>query len=258
MPSSTQQSEMPLLSDEQLLRYSRQIMLPDVDIEGQQRLLASRVLILGLGGLGSPVSLYLASAGVGSITLVDDDHVDLSNLQRQIAHTQDRIGQSKVSSAAVSMRAINPDIEIFPLQQRIDKESLAILIESMDLVLDCSDNFSTRFALNQACFEAGVPLVSGAAIRFDGQVSVFDPRDMHSPCYQCLYPQGDDRALTCSESGVLAPLVGVIGAIQAMEAVKLLAHSGHPLTGRLLLLDGRRMEWREMRLVKDPQCPVCG
>lgn len=249
--------EISLLSDEQLLRYSRHIMLPDIEIEGQQRLLNSRVLILGLGGLGSPVSLYLASAGVGELWLVDDDVVDLSNLQRQIAHTQSRIGQTKVASAAQAMRAINPDVTIKQIEQRVDAENLVDLVQQVDLVLDCTDNFTTRFALNKACFQTGVVLVSGAAIRFDGQVSVFDPRDEQSPCYQCLYPEGDAAALTCAESGVLAPLVGVIGAVQAMEAIKLLAQAGRPLTGRLLLLDGRRMEWREMRLVKDPACKVC-
>ena len=257
MANNNHLDEMPLLSDEQLLRYSRHIMLPDIEIDGQQRLLNSRVLILGLGGLGSPVSLYLASAGVGELWLVDDDVVDLSNLQRQIVHAQARIGQSKVASAAQALQAINPDVKLKLIEQRVDADTLAALVSQVDLVLDCTDNFTTRFALNKACFQSGVPLVSGAAIRFDGQVSVFDPRDSQSPCYQCLYPEGDDAALTCAESGVLAPLVGVIGSIQAMEAIKLLAHAGKSLTGRLLLLDGRRMEWREMRLVKDPECNVC-
>ena len=246
-----------LLSDEQLLRYSRQIMLPDIDIDGQQRLLNSRVLIVGLGGLGSPVSLYLAAAGVGELWLVDDDQVDLSNLQRQIVHTTGRIGELKVDSAKLALQAVNPDVQVHALSQRLDAESMAELVTQVDLVLDCSDNFTTRFALNAACFDLGKPLVSGAAIRFDGQVSVFDPRNPESPCYQCLYPQGDDRALSCSESGVLAPLVGIIGSVQAMEAIKLLTGAGKPLTGRLLLLDGRRMEWREMRLSPEPQCPVC-
>lgn len=246
-----------LLNDDQLLRYSRQILLPDVDVEGQQRLLSSRVLILGLGGLGSPVSLYLAAAGVGELWLVDDDQVDLTNLQRQIVHTHDRIGMSKVASARQALQALNPDVSLHCIEQRLDADSLQAQIAQVDLVVDCSDNFSTRFALNAACFAAGVPLVSGAAIRFDGQISVFDPRNPQSPCYQCLYPQGDDAALTCSESGVLAPLVGVIGSMQAMEAIKLLSGAGKPLTGRLLLLDGRRMEWREMRLSADPDCPVC-
>lgn len=246
-----------LLSDEQLLRYSRQIMLPDIDIDGQLRLLNSRVLIVGLGGLGSPVSLYLAAAGVGELWLVDDDQVDLSNLQRQIAHTTERIGASKVDSAKLALQAVNPDVQVHALCQRLDAVSMAELVAKVDLVLDCSDNFTTRFALNVACFNAGKPLVSGAAIRFDGQVSVFDPRNSESPCYQCLYPQGDDQALSCSESGVLAPLVGIIGSVQAMEAIKLLAGAGKPLTGRLLLLDGRRMEWREMRLSPEPLCPVC-
>ncbi|MCD8512193.1 MAG: molybdopterin-synthase adenylyltransferase MoeB [Nitrincola sp.] len=246
-----------MLDDQQLLRYSRHIMLPDIDIEGQQRLLHSRVLILGLGGLGSPASLYLASAGVGELWLVDDDRVDLSNLQRQIAHTQGRVGQSKVASAAAAIEQINSEVRLRLIDQRVTGNELRDLVKAVDLVLDCSDNFSTRFALNKACFESGVPLVSGAAIRFDGQVSVFDPRQKDSPCYQCLYPEGDDAALTCAESGVLAPLVGVIGSIQAMEAIKLLTGAGKSLAGRLLLLDGRRMEWREMRLSKDPECLVC-
>lgn len=246
-----------LLNDSQLLRYSRQIMLPEIDIAGQQRLLSSRVLVLGLGGLGSPVSLYLAAAGVGELWLVDDDLVDLSNLQRQILHTHDRIGTSKVESAIQALQSINPDVKLNGIDQRVDAGALASLVDQVDLVLDCTDNFATRFALNAACFQASVPLVSGAAIRFDGQISVFDPRDPDSPCYQCLYSEGDDTALTCAESGVLAPLVGIIGSMQAMEALKILTSVGQSLTGRLLLLDGRRMEWREMRLSRDPACPVC-
>ncbi|WP_409524854.1 molybdopterin-synthase adenylyltransferase MoeB [Nitrincola sp. MINF-07-Sa-05] len=247
-----------MLSDDQLLRYSRHIMLPEVEVAGQEIWLNSRVLILGLGGLGSPVAAYLAAAGIGELVLVDDDEVDLSNLQRQILHGQDRIGMAKVESARCSLLALNPDIRITTLQQRLDGESLAQWVAQVDMVMDCTDNFTTRFALNRACFAAGVPLVSGAAIRFDGQISVYDPRTADSPCYQCLYGGGDDENLTCSESGVLAPLVGIIGAMQAMEGLKLLAGIGRPLTGRLLILDGRRMEWRELRLHKDPACPVCG
>lgn len=246
-----------VLNDQQLLRYSRQIMLQGLDLEGQERLLASRVLILGLGGLGSPAALYLAAAGVGELWLLDDDAVDLSNLQRQIAHTQERIGLSKVASAAQTLTALNPDVCLRLLHERADETRLAELAAQVDLVLDCSDNFSTRFALNRACFHARTPLVSGAAIRYDGQISVFDPRQAGAPCYQCLYPQGDDEQLTCSESGVLAPLVGIIGSMQAMEAIKLLGGVGESLCGRLLLLDGRRMEWRELRLSRDPACPVC-
>lgn len=247
-----------MLSDDQLLRYSRHIMLPEVEVAGQEIWLNSRVLILGLGGLGSPVAAYLAAAGIGELVLVDDDEVDLSNLQRQILHGQDRIGMAKVESARRSLLALNPDIRITTLQQRLDGETLAQWVAQVDMVMDCTDNFTTRFALNRACFAAGVPLVSGAAIRFDGQISVYDPRVADSPCYQCLYGDGDDENLTCSESGVLAPLVGIIGAMQAMEGLKLLAGIGRPLTGRLLILDGRRMEWRELRLHKDPACPVCG
>lgn len=247
-----------MLSDEQLLRYSRHIMLPEVDVAGQEIWQNSRVLILGLGGLGSPVAAYLAAAGIGELVLVDDDQVDLTNLQRQILHTQARVGMAKVESARHALLELNPDIRITTLQTRLAAEALNSQVVGVDLVMDCTDNFSTRFALNRACFAAGVPLVSGAAIRFDGQISVYDPRQADSPCYQCLYGEGDDENLTCSESGVLAPLVGIIGAMQAMEGLKLLAGVGRSLVGRLLILDGRRMEWRELALHRDPACPVCG
>ncbi len=246
-----------MMNDAQLLRYSRQIMLPEVDIDGQQRWLDSRVLIVGLGGLGSPASIYLASAGVGHLVLVDDDSVDLTNLQRQIVHNSERVGQPKVESARQTLAALNPEIRIDTLAQRLEGDALREQVAAADLVLDCSDNFATRFALNRACFAAGTPLVSGAAIRFDGQISVFDPRQAESPCYQCLYREGEEEQLSCSESGVFAPLVGIIGAMQAAEALKLLAGIGEPLTGRLLLLDGRRMEWRSLRLRRDRACPVC-
>lgn len=246
-----------MLSDQQLLRYSRQIMLPEVEIDGQEAWLNSRVLIVGLGGLGSPASIYLASAGVGHLVLVDDDQVDLTNLQRQIVHTTDRVGESKVESARQTLAALNPEIRIDTLAQRLEGEALTEQVQAADLVLDCSDNFTTRFALNRVCVETRTPLVSGAGIRFDGQISVFDSRVEGAPCYQCLYREGEDEELTCSESGVFAPLVGIVGATQAAEALKVLAGVGEPLVGRLLMLDARRMEWRSLKLRRDPACPVC-
>ncbi|WP_028469608.1 HesA/MoeB/ThiF family protein [Neptunomonas japonica] len=246
-----------MLSDDQLLRYSRQIMLPDVDIDGQERWLTSKVLIIGLGGLGSPVSLYLAAAGIGELVLVDDDQVDLSNLQRQVVHTTARIGMKKVDSAAQMLREINPDINIVTRAERLGAYALQALVAQVDLVLDCTDNFSTRFAVNQACVEHKKPLVSGAAIRMEGQIAVFQPGVDGSPCYQCLYTEGDDETLTCSESGVLSPLVGIIGSMQALEALKVLANIGTTLTGRLLLLDAKHMEWRSLKLKQDPACPIC-
>ena len=247
-----------MMQDQQLLRYSRQIMLPEVEIEGQEAWLNSRVLVIGAGGLGSPVAIYLAAAGIGTLVLVDDDEVDLSNLQRQIVHTTDRIGQPKVDSAKHSLQALNPTITVETIGQRLVGEALDQQVAQADLVVDCTDNFTTRFALNRACVAHKTPLVSGAAIRMEGQVAVYDPRHDDSPCYQCLYKEGDDENLTCSESGVLAPLVGIIGSVQAMEALKVLASVGTPLVGKLLLLDGRRMEWRTLKLRKDPACPVCG
>ncbi|MFC6671318.1 molybdopterin-synthase adenylyltransferase MoeB [Marinobacterium aestuariivivens] len=246
-----------MLSDEQLLRYSRQIMLPEVEIDGQEAWLKSRVLIIGLGGLGSPVAMYLAAAGVGELVLVDDDDVDLSNLQRQIIHHSGRIGSPKVESARETLTALNPEVGIQTLYERLSSQGLDELVETVDLVVDCSDNFSTRFAINRACFRHGRPLVSGAAIRLEGQVAVYDPRQPESPCYQCLYREGEEESLTCSESGVLAPLVGIIGSVQAMEALKVLAGIGKPLVGRLQLLDAHSMDWRTLKLKKDPSCPVC-
>lgn len=245
------------MNDEQLLRYSRQIMLPDVDIDGQEKLLAARVLIIGLGGLGSPVAMYLAAAGVGHLVLADFDAVDLTNLQRQIAHTSARIGVNKAVSAAQAARELNPDISLETIEQLLDSQSLAHQVQQADVVIDCTDNFQTRFAINAACVAAKVPLVSGAAIRLEGQVAVFDTRNGHSPCYRCLYEE-DNGDATCAANGVLAPLVGIIGATQALEAIKLLCDFGTSLTGRLLLLDARHMQWREIKLSKDPHCPVCG
>ena len=247
-----------MLDDAQLLRYSRQIMLPEVEIAGQQAWLESSVLILGLGGLGSPVAMYLAAAGVGKLVLVDDDEVELTNLQRQIVHGTGDIGNSKVASAAASLKEINPDVEVVTINQRLSETELETQISQVDLVLDCTDNFATRFGVNRACVKQQKPLVSGSAIRLEGQVAVFDPRLADSPCYQCLYRDGNDENLTCSESGVLAPLVGIIGSVQAMEALKVLASVGTPLVGKLLLLDARYMEWRSLKLKRDPQCQCCG
>lgn len=246
-----------MLSDEQLLRYSRQIMLPDVDINGQEIWLNSTVLIIGLGGLGSPVAMYLAAAGVGELILVDDDEVELSNLQRQIAHNTKRIGAPKVDSARNTIASLNPDTRVKALYERLDDDALNRLIATVDLVVDCTDNFTTRFAINRACFNNKKPLVSGAAIRMEGQVAVYDPLKPESPCYQCLYKEGSDEALTCSESGVLSPLVGIIGSVQALEALKVLASVGESLAGRLLLLDAKTMDWRSLKLRRDPECSVC-
>ncbi|MFT7186303.1 MAG: molybdopterin/thiamine biosynthesis adenylyltransferase [Pseudohongiellaceae bacterium] len=245
------------LNDDELLRYSRQIMLPNFDVAGQLALKNSRVLIIGLGGLGSPVSLYLAAAGVGCLILVDDDEVDISNLQRQIVHSEHNVGMSKVDSAADSLRQLNPTITIRTQAVRLEGVALLHALEQVDLVVDCTDNFATRFEINRACVAVKVPLVSGAAIRMEGQVSVFDSRNKDAPCYQCLYSDISDEQLTCSESGVMAPLVGIIGAMQAMEAIKLLSGTGQPLIGRLLLLDAMSMQWRSLKLKKDPACPCC-
>jgi molybdopterin/thiamine biosynthesis adenylyltransferase len=247
------------MNDEQLLRYSRHILLDEIGIEGQQKLLAARVLVIGAGGLGSPAALYLASAGVGHLTIVDDDDVDLTNLQRQIAHTTARVGQPKALSARESVAAINPDVQVTALVERAGEARLAELAAASDVVLDCTDNFATRHAVNRACVAARVPLVSGAVIRFDGQVSVFDPRSGEAPCYSCLFPQ--DQAfedVACSTMGVFAPLVGVVGATQAAEALKIVMGIGTPLAGRLLLLDGLRMEWTSIGVGRNAGCPVCG
>ena len=246
------------MNDQQLLRYSRHILLDEIGIEGQQRLLDGHALVIGAGGLGSPAALYLAAGGVGRLTIVDDDDVDLTNLQRQIMHTTERVGQPKVESARVALSQINPEVEVVALRERVQGERLLDLVRGADVVLDCSDNFATRHAVNRACVAAGVPLVAGAAIRFDGQIAVFDSRDPACPCYACLFPE-DSRfeEVACSTMGVFAPLVGIIGAMQAAESLKLLAHAGRPLAGRLLMLDGRAMEWTEIRTARDPGCPVC-
>lgn len=246
------------MNDEQLLRYSRHILLDEIGIEGQQRLLASHALIIGAGGLGSPAALYMASAGVGQITLVDDDEVDLTNLQRQIIHTMSRVGSPKVESAAASLAAINPEVRVTALRQRADAETLGSLVASADVVLDCSDNFSTRQAINRACVRHAKPLVAGAAIGFDGQISVYDSRHPGAPCYACLFPPDSQfEEARCATMGVFAPLVGVIGSMQAAEGLKLLLGLSGSLAGRLQMLDGRRMEWSEIVVQADSACSVC-
>ncbi len=245
------------MNDQQLLRYSRQIMLPQVDIEGQQKLLAANVLIVGAGGLGSPASIYLAAAGVGQITIYDNDVVDLSNLQRQIAHHTNDIGTDKVISTQNTLKKLNPDVKVIAVKQKLEAESLTKEVKNADVVLDCSDNFSTRFAVNSACVEHKTPLVSGAAIRFEGQIAVFTPGINDSPCYNCLYSDNGEEMINCSSNGVIAPITGIVGSIQAMEAMKLIMGIGKTLMGRLLLLDGLSMQWNEMKLRKNGLCPTC-
>lgn len=247
-----------MLSDDELLRYSRQILLKQIDIDGQLRLKNSRVLIVGLGGLGSPVALYLAAAGVGELHLADFDHLDLTNLQRQIAHDSASVGLHKVDSAMARLSALNPLVRLVPHRAAMDADSLGAAVAAVDLVLDCTDNFSVREAVNAACVAAKKPLVSGAAIRLEGQLSVFDPRVDSSPCYHCLYGRGSEAELTCSEAGVVGPLVGMIGSLQALEALKLLAGFGDPLIGRLLLVEAFSSRFRELRVRRDPACAVCG
>jgi molybdopterin/thiamine biosynthesis adenylyltransferase len=247
------------MNDDQLLRYSRHILLDEIGIEGQQRIVAGRALVIGAGGLGSPVALYLGTAGVGTLTLVDDDRVDLTNLQRQIAHRVSRIGQPKVASAAASVHEINPEVRIVALAERAGAERLDALVAEADVVVDCSDNFATRHAVNAACVHRRRPLVAGAAIGFDGQISVYDTRDVVAPCYACLFPPDSRFEETrCATMGVFAPLVGIIGTMQAAEALKLLAGVGTSLAGRLQMLDARTMEWNEVRMRRDPGCAVCG
>ena len=233
------------MKDEQLLRYSRQIMLPEMDVAGQQKLIDATVLIVGMGGLGCPAAMYLAAAGVGHLIIADDDVVELTNLQRQIAHSQSMIGEPKVVSAQQALMGLNPDLKISALQKRLEGAGLSEAVGRADLVVDACDNFTTRFAINAACIEKG-------------KVAVFDSHNPDSPCYQCLYTQGEDDDMSCSENGVMAPLVGIIGAVQAMEALKLLAGIGESLTGRLLLLDASTLQWREMRLPRDSSCGACG
>jgi len=247
------------VNDQQLLRYSRHILLPQIDVEGQRRLLKARVLVVGAGGLGSPAAMYLASAGVGTLVLADGDTVDLTNLQRQILHRNDAVGRSKAESGQDTLIDLNPECHIVPLVERLSGERLEQEIAAADVVLDCSDNFATRHAVNRACVNLRKPLVSGAAVRFDGQVSVFDTRQAKSPCYNCLFPEGQGvEEMRCAVMGVFAPLTGIIGSVQAAEALKVLIGCGETLTGRLLLLDGLAMEWRSIKVPRDPGCVVCG
>lgn len=246
------------MNDQQLLRYSRHILLPHLEYEGQQKLLDSRVMIVGLGGLGSPVALYLAASGVGKLLLVDDDEVELTNLQRQIVHHEASVGQLKTDSAAGTLRGLNNDIEIDCLALRPDAEKLGQLLKDIDVVVDCTDNFASRFLLNQRCKVSKTPLVSAAAIRWEGQVTVFDPRQPDAPCYRCLYDDnGANTPQSCAENGVLSPLLGLIGSIQAIETIKLLSGAGQSLAGRVLMIDALTLQIREMRLPQDPACPVC-
>lgn len=247
------------MNDHQLLRYSRHILLPQISYEGQAKLTQSHVLIIGAGGLGSPVALYLAAGGVGHLTIVDFDVVDETNLQRQIIHTTARVGLNKAQSAQQMIADLNPEVQVTALQAKLDAASVAEQIKLADVVVDCSDNFETRYLLNRICFAQKKPLVSGAAIGFDGQITVFDFRHAQSPCYECLFADnGDEDNLRCAENGVFSPLVGIIGATQAAEAMKLLMDIGHSLQGRLLLLDALTMQWRSLKLNKDPQCKQCG
>ena len=247
------------MNDDQLLRYSRHILLDDVGIEGQQRLVDSHVLVVGAGGLGSPVAMYLAASGLGHITIADHDVVDLTNLQRQIAHTTARVGHPKVESASQAMLALNPEVRVTTLAHKLDAAQLDACVPTVQVVVDCCDNFATRQAVNAACVKHKVPLVSGAAIRMDGQLAVYDARDDTSPCYACIFPPNEaPEEVRCATMGVLAPLVGVIGTMQAMETVKLLSGIGSRLTGRLQMLDGRGMAWSEVRLKRNASCPVCG
>ena len=246
------------MTDDQLLRYSRHILLNEIGVDGQERILAAHALVIGAGGLGSPAALYLASAGVGQITVVDPDVVDLTNLQRQIAHSMERIGQPKVDSVRTAMAGLNPQVQVHALAQRADAELLDTLVARADVVLDCCDNFATRHAVNAACVQHGKPLVSGAAIRLDGQIAVYDTRSPASPCYACVFPPTEAPEETrCATLGVLAPLVGIIGSLQAADALKLLTGAGIPLTGRLQMLDARTMDWTTLRTQRDAACPVC-
>ena len=258
MKSASDEDVSDGLNDQQLLRYSRHILLDEIGIEGQRKILGAHVLVIGAGGLGSPALMYLTSAGVGRITVVDNDSVDLTNLQRQIAHTEARVGQPKVNSAAHAMAALNSQVQVTALHLRADTEQLDALVAQSDVVLDCCDNFATRHAVNAACVKYAVPLVSGAAIQFDGQISVHDVRRANAPCYACVFP-ADELALeaSCATMGVFAPLVGVIGSMQAAEALKLLAEVGSSLAGRLQMLDARHMEWTEIRTHRNATCKVC-
>ncbi len=247
------------MDDALLLRYSRHLLLPELGLDAQDRFAAARIALIGMGGLGAPAAQFLAAAGIGRLTLCDPDRVDLTNLQRQILYATDDIDRPKVEAAAERLGAVNPHVTLDVRQQRVGADELAAIVAASDVVLDCSDNFATRHAVNRACVAAVKPLVSGAAIRFDGQVAVFDPRDEASPCYHCLFGEGEDlEEVRCATMGVFAPVVGIVGAIQAAEALKLVAHVGTSLAGRLLLFDALEMQWREVRVPRDASCPVCG
>lgn len=246
------------MNDEALLRYSRQIMLPDIDIAGQEKLLAASALIVGLGGLGSPAALYMAAAGFGRLVLADFDIVELSNLQRQIAHATDDIGRPKVESARDAILALNPHIDVACINERLDAASISRIITDIDVVLDGCDNFATRFMVNDACVATRTPLVSAAAIQMEGQIMVYDPNVANCPCYRCLYQDANDGQLNCAENGVAAPVVGIMGSLQAMEALKLVVGTGETLAGYLLVFDAKNMEWRKLKLPRNPQCPTCG
>lgn len=246
------------MNDDQLLRYSRQILLPQIDLAGQAKLQAAHVLILGVGGLGSPLAMYLASSGVGHLLLADPDRVELSNLQRQIVHDTAQLGQLKVESAAATLRRLNPDVRISTLPTRLDESALRTQIQQVDVVVDCTDNLDSRLLINGAAVAARKPLVSAAAIRWEGQISVFQPWLGENPCYQCWYGKIGSMEQTCSTNGVIAPLLGILGSMQALEVIKLLVGTGTSLTGRVLLFDGQAMEWLSMSLPRDPHCPVCG
>ena len=246
------------MNDEELLRYSRQIMLPEIEVEGQERMLNSQVLIVGLGGLGCPVAMYLAAAGVGHLVLADFDQVDLSNLQRQIAHTTARLGINKVDSANATIEALNPEVQVTCISTKLSSEVLRGEVEQADVVVDCTDNFTIRFEINEHCVATETPLVSGAAIRLEGQLLVYDPRIESAPCYRCLYDTAEEGALNCAENGVAAPVVGVIGTLQATEAIKLIVGFGESLAGYLLVFDAKYMDWKKLRLKKNPKCPTCG
>lgn len=246
------------MNDQELLRYSRHILLDDIGIEGQEKLLKSHALIIGAGGLGSACAPYIAAAGVGKLTLVDDDVVDLTNLQRQIMHSTESVGKPKVLSGQSMLHRLNPTIQINPIEKRLDEEQLNQLLVDVDVVIDCTDNFKTRHAINRACVKTGKPLVFGAAIQFDGQVTVFDSRSTQSPCYECIFPEDQTfEEIRCSTMGVFSPLVGIIGAIQAAQALQILAECGEPLVGKLLLWDGRRTEINQIKLKRKLDCPVC-
>lgn len=245
------------MNDDQLLRYARQILIPQISIEGQQKLLDAHVAIIGLGGLGSPAALYLAAAGIGKLTLVDPDRLDLTNLQRQIVHREDNIGINKTESARETLHAVNPEPDIICITERLTGAELETLVKSVDIIVDATDNFDSRFELNQLCYQHKKPLVSGAAIRLEGQLSVYDFREDDSPCYRCLYHEVDEAQETCSENGILGPVVGTIGCLQAVETLKLLLELGETLKGYLLIFDAYSMDWRKMKLKKDPACPVC-